>query len=646
MPGESAKRREDGTKMRARAQRLGGQAGPLLLIVLLLVFRVTLGTRRAVSVEILSPADGAKVPAAQPDGLPLHVQVQGLQLPSEGYAQLLLDGQLVANMEEPELYLVMESTDALPLGEHIIAVRILDSAHEPLGVEKYSSFTLVDVRDARTSSSSTMDASRDRLGERGGAGVDRAEAGRTKGGIQGEGAGSASDRELRELETAVGDDVDDPCGLDASQTTAEGPGLESASAGIVSTFHITPRNRRGDIIDPERCPQPLPLIAIVTPSPLEHRMIRDATGVYICEWTAEYAGQVKVEIKVDAQPGTGGAGHEAAAPIPGSPWGVTVGPVYRVYTESLLAPDPWPYGGRHLHTSRERRHHVPQNADGTPLVEGGDAAGIADACRGPVGAGLLGRCAFVTMISTDSYLAGALTLFYSVRKTGSKEDFVAMVTSDGLASDTLASLSRAGMRVLTVGRMKKSHTRDMSEERWNDNYTKLRLWQLAYEKLIFLDSDMVVLQPIDHLFALKHTFAAVPDAFHPCYLNTGFMVLAPSNQTFAALTALIEEVRSEESEQTLVNHYWLDRYHVLHYTYNFAKHNVMSPTRFDIYVEDYLDTVKVVHYLGVKPWLCSRDLDCMRHVPYYGGATNKFLYDLWWTIFESMCDEGPVVCVS
>ena len=52
---------------------------------------------------------------------------------------------------------------------------------------------------------------------------------------------------------------------------------------------------------------------------------------------------------------------------------------------------------------------------------------------------------------------------------------------------------------------------------------------------------------------------------------------------------------SEESEQTLINHYWLDRYHVLHYTYNFAKHNVVSPTRHDIYVERYMDTVSQVH---------------------------------------------------
>jgi lipopolysaccharide biosynthesis glycosyltransferase len=123
-------------------------------------------------------------------------------------------------------------------------------------------------------------------------------------------------------------------------------------------------------------------------------------------------------------------------------------------------------------------------------------------------------------------------------------------------------------------------------------------------------------------------------------------VIQPDNGTFTALSSLIEEVSSEESEQTLINHYWLDRYHVLHYTYNFAKHVVMSPTRFDIYVDRYMDTVKVVHFLGVKPWLCSRDHDCMRHVTYYAGPSNMYLYDLWWTMFESMCEEGPIACVS
>ena len=51
------------------------------------------------------------------------------------------------------------------------------------------------------------------------------------------------------------------------------------------------------------------------------------------------------------------------------------------------------------------------------------------------------------MVSTDNYLAGALTLLYSVRKTGSVEEFVALVTSDGLSRDTSTALSTAGLCV-------------------------------------------------------------------------------------------------------------------------------------------------------------------------------------------------------
>lgn len=40
---------------------------------------------------------------------------------------------------------------------------------------------------------------------------------------------------------------------------------------------------------------------------------------------------------------------------------------------------------------------------------------------------------------------------------------------------------------------------------------------------------------------------------------TGFMVIEPSNKTFEAMVSLIDDVSSEESEQTLVNHYYLDR---------------------------------------------------------------------------------------
>ena len=41
-----------------------------------------------VSIEILSPIHGASVDSSDPQGLPLHVKVHGMDIPAEGYAQV------------------------------------------------------------------------------------------------------------------------------------------------------------------------------------------------------------------------------------------------------------------------------------------------------------------------------------------------------------------------------------------------------------------------------------------------------------------------------------------------------------------------------------------------------------------------------
>jgi alpha-N-acetylglucosamine transferase len=94
------------------------------------------------------------------------------------------------------------------------------------------------------------------------------------------------------------------------------------------------------------------------------------------------------------------------------------------------------------------------------------------------------------MITSD----GACLLTQKYLLTSTKVQTLTFRSLKGLQPATIHSLSTAGMKVVTVRRMKKADIRDMSEERWNDNYTKLRLWQLAYERIIFLDSDMLVLQ--------------------------------------------------------------------------------------------------------------------------------------------------------
>jgi glycogenin glucosyltransferase len=52
---------------------------------------------------------------------------------------------------------------------------------------------------------------------------------------------------------------------------------------------------------------------------------------------------------------------------------------------------------------------------------------------------------------------------------------------------------------------------------WIDvGFTKLRMWQLTqYSKLVYIDADCMVVQPVDELFDLPVDFAAAPDVFPP-----------------------------------------------------------------------------------------------------------------------------------
>lgn len=245
------------------------------------------GEVREVSIDIVSPVHGGTVDASNPAGLPLHVKLYGLDIPTEGYAHLFLDGQLVANMEEPELYLVMEGTNALSRGDHKITVQLMNASDQPLGAEKYASFTIVTGNGQRTEQGGGQGGVQGEVAQKkdvgkaaagaahgrftaphwgGGRGV----AGGWAGGRGGQGAGGVGSLEAGDG-TAL-DDSGEGCELDVFRTQASGTGLETASAGMAAQFVITPRTSSGRIIDPRACPEALPLLVVIVPAPLDHQV--------------------------------------------------------------------------------------------------------------------------------------------------------------------------------------------------------------------------------------------------------------------------------------------------------------------------------------------------------------------------------------
>ena len=53
----------------------------------------------------------------------------------------------------------------------------------------------------------------------------------------------------------------------------------------------------------------------------------------------------------------------------------------------------------------------------------------------------------------------------------------------------------------------------------------------------------------------------------------------------------------------------------------------------------------VLHYLGLKPWLCYRDYDCNWNVENQRGFASDIAHAIWWKVHDSMPHDLQKFCV-
>jgi glycogenin glucosyltransferase len=155
--------------------------------------------------------------------------------------------------------------------------------------------------------------------------------------------------------------------------------------------------------------------------------------------------------------------------------------------------------------------------------------------------------AFATLLTTDNvdYFRGALTLGSSIRTFDSTRDLVALVTSM-VPEEWHSALEVAGWTVLKVEEVAEfwwGQTPECSKfdgdqgQRWGHMATKLRLWQLKYKRVMYLDADTVLTGDASEVFNTVKGFGAEAPRYHD-HFNAGVMVLEPSQKIFDELMAL------------------------------------------------------------------------------------------------------------
>ncbi|MEN9062497.1 glycosyltransferase [Ponticoccus litoralis] len=236
------------------------------------------------------------------------------------------------------------------------------------------------------------------------------------------------------------------------------------------------------------------------------------------------------------------------------------------------------------------------------------------------------RNAYVTLVTNADFALGARALLHALATTGTTADRVVLHTG-GVQDADLAPLRALGAQLVYVDPLPVSdafvaaHAKDQIHGRNPftkgekpafhtplDNFCKLRLWQLPYDRVVFLDADTLAIRNIDRLFDYPE-FCAAPNLYEGLgdfhRLNSGVFTARPSARTFEAMLARLDAPGAfwKRTDQTFLESFFPD-WHGLPVNYNMLQY-----VWFNLPELWHWPSVKVIHYQYEKPWQEHAKLD-------------------------------------
>ncbi|XP_010245814.1 PREDICTED: putative UDP-glucuronate:xylan alpha-glucuronosyltransferase 3 [Nelumbo nucifera] len=260
--------------------------------------------------------------------------------------------------------------------------------------------------------------------------------------------------------------------------------------------------------------------------------------------------------------------------------------------------------------------------------------------------GTVHREAYATILhSAHVYVCGAIAAAQSIRMVGSTRDLVILV-DETISEYHRGGLEAAGWKIRTIQRIRNPKAERDAYNEWN--YSKFRLWQLTdYDKIIFIDADLLILRNIDFLFGMPEITATGNNA---TLFNSGVMVVEPSNCTFQLLMDHINEIESYNGgDQGYLNEVFT-WWHRIPKHMNFLKHFWMGDEEEKKVMKTHLfgadpPILYVLHYLGLKPWLCFRDYDCNWNVDILQEFASDVAHKRWWKVHDAMPENLQKFCL-
>lgn len=248
---------------------------------------------------------------------------------------------------------------------------------------------------------------------------------------------------------------------------------------------------------------------------------------------------------------------------------------------------------------------------------------------------------YITLLTDDSYIFGIILLQESLKEVDSQYPLEVIVTSN-VSKSIINILEQLNLRyrivepILNDKMLQYNRKKDsMLARTWAYSLTKFKIFDLIeYDKIIFLDADIMILKNLDKLFEKSHMTSVVDGEYFNLWpenphFNSGVLVIEPKNENsenlFTFAEKIIEEWDSDDciADQEILNLYYSDWNNSLDLHLN-KYYNIFAPYIQEDQLEDIKQNAYFIHFIGRKPWRAFNKLENETYSEFfYQEAHNK-----------------------
>lgn len=241
---------------------------------------------------------------------------------------------------------------------------------------------------------------------------------------------------------------------------------------------------------------------------------------------------------------------------------------------------------------------------------------------------------YMTSFASDEYLPGVYALYAALKHVKSRYPLV-VLCSEGISEKSKRKLDSLKIEHIDLKEkivVSSSINDEDGYRHWTKTFDKLLVWkQVQYDKIILLDSDMLVCQNIDELFEAPNMSAVVADIYDEpncTELNSGLIVIKPSVLDYDGLLFLLYNGsinKDNYGDQDVIRAYFSS------WSQEMEKHLPIVYNQFYNRVNRIRtkEKIKVIHFVGSKkPWQFSLRAT-FRRIKLYGGTIFLLRY-IWY----------------